>query len=344
MISTGRLIYEYLDANDLTIKDLQEKSGLSIRTLYRVITSDNSKLPYEAAKGVNELIPELTVEFLMKYDAAYQVEKINLSRKYEIGPIEDVIRDYKLDKLFKGEKDKTQLFQKGIYIFGVDNIRNRFIDLNGLSYNFSKANNPDDWASKLWLKTAYEERINNNELLTFNEDVFNILFDKIKQLSSTKDVDSVLFNMKFICEQSGINFYYRPSIPNSRVKAVVVKNENGQIFILMSDLFKCVENLWLAFVHEMIHIKNKDYDKEDLVDNKEYENFIDESVIRFFIGDDKFNKDDCNIETISKIAKENMCPVSIVAEIARFVTNTYTDGDVNKLIHYYKEINITSIN
>ena len=346
MISTGRMIYEYLDANGFTIGDLVEASGLSARTLYRIITSDDSKLPYKVAEGVNKLLPELGVTFLMKYDAAYQIEKINAAKEIGVPSINDVIREYRLDKLYRGENDKIALFNKGVLIFGEDNIRNGFrINVDNLSYNFSLAKNNDNRASLIWLKAAYEEYQTLTKPETFKEEKFLKMFEMDKKFSGVSEINSVLFNMRFICKECGINFYFRPSIPNSRVKAVALKDKQGFIYIFVSDLFKCVENLWLAFIHEIIHIYRKDYEKvQSLKEDQiiETENYVDLEVIGYYTGIISLQKEDCNISVVFKLSKDTNTPANIVAEIVRYLSGVYSSNDVNKLIHYYKsdEVNL----
>ena len=93
----------------------------------------------------------------------------------------------------------------------------------------------------------------------FDYDKFAEEFKEIKKISGTTNIKTTIFNMKTFCESCGINFYFRPSIPNSRVKAVAIKDKEDRIFIFVSDLFKRIENLWISFVHERIHIFNQDF-------------------------------------------------------------------------------------
>ena len=63
-----------MDANDVSVKALSEASGLSERTVYRFL-GDEGKLSKRIAQGLNSLIPEISLEFLMTYDAKYQLQK-----------------------------------------------------------------------------------------------------------------------------------------------------------------------------------------------------------------------------------------------------------------------------
>ena len=74
IISTAEMIRGYMDANDVSVKALSEASGLSERTVYRFL-GDEGKLSKRIAQGLNNLIPEISLEFLMTYDAKYQLQK-----------------------------------------------------------------------------------------------------------------------------------------------------------------------------------------------------------------------------------------------------------------------------
>ena len=80
IISTADMVRGYLDSNGISIKTLAEACGLSERTIYRFLC-DDSKLSRKIAEGVNALIPEISLEFLMTYDAKYQLQKTQQERK-----------------------------------------------------------------------------------------------------------------------------------------------------------------------------------------------------------------------------------------------------------------------
>ena len=80
IISTADMVRGYLDSNGISIKTLAEACGLSERTIYRFLC-DDSKLGRKIAEGVNALIPEISLEFLMTYDAKYQLQKTQQERK-----------------------------------------------------------------------------------------------------------------------------------------------------------------------------------------------------------------------------------------------------------------------
>lgn len=72
--STAYLFGEFMSANNITVKQLAEASGVSVRTIYRVL-NDESKLNSKVAFGLNRLLPDVSPSFLMKYDAGYQTQR-----------------------------------------------------------------------------------------------------------------------------------------------------------------------------------------------------------------------------------------------------------------------------
>lgn len=342
LVSTGKIIKMYLDENEISALEVANASNVSLRTVLRIL-SDESKLCLDVAIGINKLLPQIKPDFLLSYDSKYQLQKRIVEKQNGSVKISKVVQNYQMKKLYRELcDDEIAMFEKAKQVFGLTNIINNYaVDVGGLSYCFSLANG-DKNNHLIWLKAAYEDCVTDNDYqnLIFNEEAFFKYYAGLKEKTFTNDLMTTLYNMKSFCKKSGINFYYRPSIPGARVKAVAVKDREGRVFILVSDLFKCIENLWLAFVHECEHIKNKDFDKQnqikaELVDKTVDENYIDQQAIEYFIGNQKpvtFN----SVDDIILIAKQTNSPVSIVAEIARFKTNNYSDFSLNKYIHYYK--------
>ena len=347
LVSTGTIIKMYLEENKVSAAQVAEASGVSLRTVLRVL-NDESKLGSDVALGINKLLPEIHADYLLSYDSQYQLQKKMIERDNNGVNISKVLINYQMKKLYKDlANDEITLFEKAKEVFGIDNITNDcFVDTNDILYCFSLANGERN-NHLIWLKAAYEDCKNSGDYLAldFDQSAFDACFSTLKSKTFTNDLRTTLYNMKSFCKKCGINFYYRSSIPGARVKAVAVKDKDNRVFIFVSDLFKCIENLWLAFIHECEHIKNKDFDKQDnvkkdLIDSSIDENYIDEQAIEYFIGNDYSVEDLSKVDSIIVLAEKTESPVSIVAEIARFKTNIYSDQSLNKYIHYYKTIDV----
>ena len=343
--STGNIIKDYLSENHISIDELSKTANVSSRNIYRLF-NDEIPLSYEVAEAINALIPEVSVDFLMVYEARYQIEKKKFMKDIGISDLSGTISYFELDKLYPDLKgNQILLIKQGIEDFGLKALQSRTISSDdisflGLSLQYSKAKNSKDNLSILWTISAYKNYINSKDLLIFNEEEFNRMFTMIKDLCGTTNIKSTLYNMERFCKKCGINFDYRDNLPGARIKAVTIKDENGKVFIFVSSLFKSIENLWLSFIHEALHIKNKDYDNSELADEKsdstiENERFISDEVIRYLLEDDLNIIVNLPINKMIGIAKERNIPDGIIAEIYRYVNKKYNDATINSYIHYY---------
>lgn len=332
-VDTGTVIKTYMEENDITIEDLANASDVSIKTIYRIL-NNQSKLNYKVASGINKLIPEITEDFLMSYDAKYQVQIKKKEDKFGIDNLREFIDGLQLRKLYPDiANDENALIEKGMRIVNSD------CNVFGNVFNFDVAKNAKKDERDIWIKATYEDYLDNcgNNLLDFDENKFNLVFSEVLKYCGTTNEDMTIFNMQALSKKCGINFFYRASIPNSRIKGVVFKN-NGRIFIFISDLFKCIERLWISYVHEFIHIKNKDYDNSvfviDEIKSVNEERIKDETV-NYFIRDGYDDINVCDLLTVYRIAEQNSIPKGIAAYLVRNKTSIFNNADVNNLIHYY---------
>lgn len=339
MTSTGEMIAWFLDNNGITINQLAEVSGVAPRTIYRLI-NEGAKLSGKIALGLHELLPGIKVEDIVAYDAKFQFEKKQYEQMSKSSvPIDEIIKRFHLKKLYPDLKNKpVELIKKAKEYLG-ETIKNNTVDLKGLRYAFSKANNADNSCSEIWLCAAYHECLAtiHNQPSRFDETNFNMYYDMIKQYSDTDDLSSTLYNMKHICKKMGINFYFRSSITNSRIKAVSVSDTDGNVYLFISDLFRSIEILWLAFVHEMNHIKNGDVFKDGIgeICSKEEEKKIELDAENYYVGK-KVNWSEITTQNkIANLAKATNTPSGIIAELSRYHNQCYTNSEVNNFIHYY---------
>lgn len=79
MTSTGEMITWFLDSNDLTINQLAEASGVTPKTVYRVI-NEEAKLSNKIALGLHKLLPGIRIEDIVAYDAKFQFENGNMNK------------------------------------------------------------------------------------------------------------------------------------------------------------------------------------------------------------------------------------------------------------------------
>lgn len=75
ILSTGDMVRAYLSSNGLTVSDLIRENGLSRETV-NFFMEDKIKMPSSVAIGMHSLLPDISEEFLIGYDAKYQLQKV----------------------------------------------------------------------------------------------------------------------------------------------------------------------------------------------------------------------------------------------------------------------------
>ena len=349
IVSTGKLLKTYMISNGITIAALARESGVSPKTIYLVL-SDEGKLNARIASAVEKLIPGLSALFLVKYDAQYQLEKKQFMLENGISNPESTLKTFGIKDIVDETDDQVEMVKIAFAIFGKDNVMKKQFDLSDLSPSFSLAKNEQYESVVKWVRLAYYEYSNsqNNDLLVFDETEFDRLFPILKQLCKTDSFSLSISNMKRFCAASGINFYFKKSLRNSRVKGVVLKNKEGKLFVFVSDLFKRLDLLWLAFIHEMIHIKNGDYNVVNL-NREENEINVNKEVFDYFNGEDisrDFNvllaKNSSKKDAIIYLAGKYDIAVGIVATLLADKYNLYKEAEVTNLFTRIKDSELCS--
>lgn len=345
MTSTGEFLLEHLEENNINLLDVAKKANVSIKTIYRIINNER-RVDENIAKAIEELIPGLKAETILIYDLEYNLTLNDFLKENDIkeGNVKNIIKTFSLDKLFQNKKtNKIYLINKGLEIFGKDAIINNSHNSikNFLSFNFNKAKNPKDNVALNWCFATYWDYLDyrkeeNLDLYVFNKEAFEKFFKtNLKDALSATTIEQLKSNMDYVAKTCGINIYFKESIPNARVKGVTFKDKNGYVFLFVSDLFKCLENLELTLAHEFLHIKHNDISKININEVKN-EKEIEEDAIKFFIGDEYNALNETN-PSIYDIALNSNTEIGIVAEIIRNKKNKYSDNSLKAFVHYFKD-------
>ncbi len=337
------MIKTYLEENHVSIQELSEKSGVSQRSIYRIL-SDESELSTSVALAIHELIPEIKVEFLVSYNAKYQMQKQKIEQENGTSNLNQVFKYFRYEKLYPNEKQsEAEKLEKLFNIFGKDVVNSMNVQSCPEFANayFSKAKGAQNDASLIWFKAAeYDYRQTIKTPLSFNKIEFDKMLPSLKEWLNCGDFESFYFNLELFCKTCGINYLKRGSLPNSRIKAMSFKDKDGNVYLFLSDLFKCLENQILTFVHECIHISKGDLDLAKSLTSEENianENYVDQSSADFFIGKDGYDglkKGDDAIASIASIALDKKVSLGVVSEIYRYKFSDYSNAAVNKMIHY----------
>ena len=303
------MLTEFVNENKVSINDVAKLAGVSYRTIYRVL-NDETKISEEVAEAFEKVIPGLKAKSILVYDAKYQYDIKARQKENGMKDAKKKIKFFSLERLYPEHKlDIKYLLMKGESIFGKENLR---------------------------IMASLKEYNDKNDVLSLNENAIESLTkEKIKETIFAQNFVEMSSKMKDLCTECGINFYWRNSIPSSRIMGASLKDEEGHVYLLMSILFNNLERFALTFIHEMMHIINGDLNVLTFVDEND-EKKIEKETIEFLIGD-KY-KDLNEIDDIYNVSKDTRTPVGIVAEIYRCKNNVFRNYEINhKLIRRIKQ-------
>ncbi len=327
--STGEIISNYLKANNITVQQLIEKSGLSAKTIALTL-NDTIKLNNKIAYALSELIEGISVESIVVYDAKYQLYREKELSNVDLSFFNEVISKYNLRKVFKEEKNNMiKLYHAFIKYVNLDSFNNHKIEFNNAYINYSHAkvtNDDSNSISALFIQKAIDDYKELEDPIPFNEKKFNENFKDILSYCNVCSSQVGIQNMSIFCKESGINLIITKNVVGSRVKGACLKDESNNVYMILTDLFNSLESVFLTFMHECIHIKNKDYQIELTEENINNNEMSIDNDVRNLIVKSKFKIPSSN-ELIRKMLKDNLAsddsPINLAFRIFEVDTKMY---------------------
>ncbi len=348
LMKPSEIVAVYLEENNFTINDLITIGGISRATAYNFLAGKQD-MTFKIAAAVNKLIPEISIEFLLNYQVKYTCYIKKFENNNNIDNAKDLISFFCLDKLYPDLKNNdVKLCQKGIEIFGSEAFHAKRFELEGLPrLGLSIAKNNQYNATFSWIinslyKAKKENKNRREKVVNYNN--LNHILMNIGQYCGTTTIEETVSVFELVANLVGFNFYFCKSIPNSRVKGICIKLEDKNVFILLSDLFCNIENLWLTFIHELMHIKDNsfyDYERESEAKKDLLELKVDEDVIKLLTREWEINPADNLLTNAYSLSETSNIPVGVSAELVRSMTKIYNDRNLNSLIHTFKRGYIT---
>lgn len=341
IMPTSSFIKRYLKANNISQRDLAIASGYTEKQV-SLIMNDEVEVSPRFAHAVSSCIPGLEADFIIQYAKRYKEQLKNDKAFLEHNDYKKYSKDLCFGKVFKHISDDP-VEQTNIILdsYGMSTLHEvwHYIETNDTlkvvySKDQSKLSEKDNIVVKLWTKAVM------NQIAALEDDRVFVGRDKTKHiLAENKDLlavsnsEDLILNIEYICEKCGIHVAFSHTAPTTYIRGLSF-SMNGQIFIVLTDRFKRVENIVFAFVHEMIHIIRGDININqetirfiDLDESDELD--VDEEAAEFLIPKKIYEKymHNNNIPTISSligIAKESNTTLGLVVSRFHHESKEYT--------------------
>lgn len=309
VVSPGTILKEYMDARNITQKDLAKITESSERHISNLING-KIKLTEEFAIKLEQVFEDIRAEFWMDIETAYRLHLLRNDDK-EILRLRTIAEDFQFKHIFKGLKMslKEQAI-KMLDILGVKSFDEVDYMLKELSFSFME-DGGDEKAMLLWLKLCESE-------IDIQNDVDNIppfLIEELERnlevfrdLMYTQDFNLAIDNLRRFSNELGMIFVFHESIPNAKIRGAVRIIDDRPV-IYVSDRYKRLDTLYFAFIHEIGHIIKRTASKESyeiLIEDDE-EKLVNKCARDFFIDNTEYQD---FIKQHSVITAENIVVLS----------------------------------
>ena len=292
VVSPGAIMKEYMDARNITQKELAKITKSSERHVSNLING-KIKLTEEFAIKLEHVFEEIKAEFWMDLETAYRLHLLRNDDK-EILRLRQIAVDFQFKHIFKGMKIplKEQAI-KMLDILGIESFDHVDNKLKELSFSFME-DGGDEKSMLLWLKLCESEiEIQNDvdSLPNFSIKELKANYKTFKELMYTQDFNLAIDNLRRFSNELGMIFVFHESIPNAKIRGAVRIIDDRPV-IYVSDRYKRLDTLYFAFIHEIEHIikKTASEDTYEILVEDDEEKLVNSYARDFFVDKDEYQK------------------------------------------------------
>ena len=338
IVSTGRIIKEYLDEQSISQKDLSFRTGISEKHISHVLNG-SSRLTEEFALKIEKILDGITASYLLNYEAKYResIARYDETAHLKNLNLKEIAKKFHFKEVFQGLDlplvDQAIEMLKLLKISAFENFE---LAYSNLSASFMQ-DGGEKAAIAVWINLCEKEiELQNKEIdeVIYDEKLLVSSLDKFKLLANNEDIKKSIDSCRKLCNKLGIYLVFCDAITNCKVRGALT-TYNNHPSIMLSGRFKTHDHIWFAFIHELGHLV-KHYNKKDIIisfedsekseDAREQEAnrfarefFIDQQAYSAFIRKNQFSEEDIRVFAKS----QSVLPGIVVARLQRDGIITY---------------------
>jgi len=328
LVSTGKILKEYLNEYGINQKELSARIGVSEKHISNVING-NCRLTEEFALKIEKVLVDIPASYWLNYEAKYREylarnEEFIKIRKWDL---REISKKFHFNEVFKGldiTLDEQAIAM--LKLLKISDFSNFTSTYENLTVDFMEDGGEKE-AIAVWLNLCESEIEIQNDIL---DDIFyekqNLekFLEKFKLLSNNDETELSLQSCRKLCNKLGIYLVQCEAVTNSKVRGALTTYRDHPA-IYLSGRFKTHDHIWFAFVHEIAHLLMH-YNKKEIIISYEDENedireveannfardfFINPKDYNRFVSSKIFTK-----TSISKFARtQNTLPIIVVARL-----------------------------
>lgn len=331
IIHPGETLKEVLENNNMLQEELAERTGFSAKHISEVVNGKKGISP-KLAKSL-EYVFGIPATFWINLQGIYDKEIIEFEEKNNISknefeivkkikPILQYAVSKKIVEKFGNEVEAVLLTRS---ICGVQDLSYvEKILSNQVAYRTATKQKVDQYILYVWQRVCELIAINNTIENDYQVEVLKENLNNIKSLMFEKDPNIMIEKLKEIFAKCGIIFELVKHFTGAPVQGFIEK-KNNKIILCMTIRQSYADIFWFTLFHEIGHILNGDieYNKIDYyIDNEEKENEADIFAKNYLIDNEEYEKfidkntfTEMNIKKFAKL--QNVEPFIVVGRLQK---------------------------
>ena len=257
VVSTGKILKEYLSEYGINQKELSARTGMSEKHISNVLNG-NCRLTEEFALKLEKVLVGISASYWLNYETKYREY---LARQEEFIKIKqwnlkEIEKKFKFKEVFKGlNLSLTEQAIEMLRLLKISDFANFEATYKNLVVDFME-DGGDKEAIAVWLnlcETEIEIQNDNIDDIVYNEQNFKKSLSKYKILSTNDNIELSLQSCRKLCNRLGIYLVICEAVTNSKVRGAL-STYNDHPVIYLSGRFKTHDHIWFAFIHEIAHL------------------------------------------------------------------------------------------
>lgn len=236
---TGKIIKEYLDENNISQKELSARTGVSEKHISHVLTG-TSRLTEEMALKLEKVLTKVPASYWLNYETKYrEYEAREKMPGYEVGSpeLKTIASRFHFKEVFKdlgwSLSQQAEEMLSLLQISAFSNFQKAYA-----GYVVPRAFLHQEGAQEalaIWLnlcREAVEIQNENISATPFCKKTATLVFDGLKTMDYSKDIDGALENVRSRLNSMGVYLVMHPTIANCKIlSALVPYKRNPALYI-----------------------------------------------------------------------------------------------------------------
>jgi HTH-type transcriptional regulator/antitoxin HigA len=254
----GRLVQEYLDALDISARELGRRCGRSAKLVVEIIAG---KAPIEPETALQlERVLGLAADAWLGMEANYRLHLAKISEQSRLTSDSDWVSRFPLKELERRgyvnrQVPPGELVRQMLGFFGAgsaDACRQRFKELAAVSYRHSPSFRSAEESLLVWLRLG-EREAEAIEAADFERATFLKQLREIRRLT-THPVDEFMPEMRERCARAGVAFVVIKPLQGVALSGISRWLTPRKAIIQQSLRHMANDHFWFTFYHEAAHL------------------------------------------------------------------------------------------